>query len=53
MDKLLEEFYETTGGSDTDFDKLYDLLKFQIKEIKKLKEDTKRLNEKINNIVTN
>lgn len=24
MDKKLEEFYETTGGTDPDFDKLYD-----------------------------
>ena len=53
MDKLLEEFNETTGGTDPDFDKLYDFLKFQIKEIKKLKEDTKKLNEKLKNIVTN
>lgn len=43
MDKRLEEFHETTGGTDPDFDKLYDFLKLQIKEIKKLKEDNKRL----------
>jgi hypothetical protein len=51
MDKQLEEFHETTGGTDPDFDKLYDFLKLQVHEIKKLKEVNKKLNEKINNFI--
>lgn len=48
MDKRLEEFHETTGGTDPDFDKLYDFLKLQVYEIKKLKEENKKLKENIN-----